>query len=78
MSRDPDYYELHRQEFFKALNHAKNEKKRRPLRKRAKSQEEEAADRKAMEQLERHKAKVAKIVIERPYLEQTQGESTSI
>ena len=78
MSRDPDFYEQHRHNFFSALLNEKHERKRRPHRKRAKSHEEAEADRKALEQLERHKAKVAKIIIERPYLENTQGESTSI
>lgn len=70
MAQNPDYYELHRGLLREALKEAEDKKKKRPAEEQRKSSlEREKLESEAKILEDRHKAKVAKIVVERPYLQ---------
>lgn len=70
MVKDEDYYDKHRNLFREALKKAQEDIDSRPIeRERSLSIERAKNEAKAKELLERHKAKMDRIKIERPYLE---------
>ena len=70
MVKDADYYELHRKLFKEALVKAQEDINQRPIeRERTLSLERAKNEAEARELVAKHKAKVAKIQIERPYLQ---------
>ena len=70
MMKEPSYYELHRRLYIEGLSQAKEAfSNRSEIEKRKSSEEQRVADEVAKILLDRHRAKVAKIVVERPYLQ---------
>lgn len=70
MVQDADYYELHRKLFKEALLKAQEDINQRPIeRERTLSLERAKNEAEARALVAKHKAKVAKIKIERPYLQ---------
>ncbi len=79
MAKDPDYYELHRQKYIEGLKKAKVIfDLKDDIKERKASEEREAANAVAKILLDRHKAKVSKIVVERPYLQKEVQEEPQV
>ena len=70
MVQDADYYELHRRLFKEAMVKAQEDIKQRPIeRDHTLSLERAKNEAEARALVDKHKAKVTKIKVERPYLQ---------
>ena len=79
MMKEPSYYELHRRLYIEGLSKAKEDFENRfDFEKRKSSEEQRVADEVAKILLDRHRAKVAKIIVERPYLQNQNDQQPSV